>query len=74
MRFTTVFALLTTLAIAVSATFPDAPQLDTNAKRFAAGLKTPLPPQRRNLGTPVYGTHFILFFIEYLRFLISIRC
>ena len=56
MRFTTVFALLTTLAIAVSATFPDALQLDTNAKRFAAGLKTPLPPQRRNLGTPVYGT------------------
>ena len=32
---TTVFALLSTLAIAVSATFPDAPQLDTNAKRFA---------------------------------------
>ena len=56
MRFTTVFALLSTLAIAISATLSDPLQLDTNAKRFASGLKTPLPPHRRNLGTPVYGT------------------
>ena len=53
---------LATLAIAVSATFPDTPQLDTNAKRFAAGLNTTLPPHRRNLGTPVYGTQYFFFF------------
>jgi hypothetical protein len=55
MKFTTVFALLATFALAVSATFSDL-RLDTNAKRFASGLKSPLPPHRRNVGTPVYGT------------------
>ena len=58
MRFTTVFALLATFAFAVSATFTDTSLLDTNAKRFASGLKTPLPPHRRSLGTPVFGKNF----------------
>ena len=57
MKFTTVFAVLATLVTAVSATFSDASALDTNAKRFAQGLKIPLPPVRRGYhGTPVYGT------------------
>ena len=54
MKFTTVFAVLATLATAVSATFSNPSLLDTNAKRFAAGLP-PLPPARRSLGTPTYG-------------------
>lgn len=55
MKFATVFGVLATLATAVSATFSDASLLDTNAKRFASGLRSPLPPVRRSLGTPVYG-------------------
>jgi hypothetical protein len=54
MKFTTVFAVLATLATAVSATLSD-DTLNTNAKRFASGLRTPLPPHRRNVGTPTYG-------------------
>lgn len=52
MKFATVFAVLATVATAVSATFSSIPQ-DTNAKRFALGLK-PLPPVRRD-PSPSYG-------------------
>jgi hypothetical protein len=56
MKFTTVFAVLATLATAVSATLSGA-HLNTNAKRLANGL-TPLPPVRRGQphgGTPTHG-------------------
>lgn len=54
MKFTTVFAVLATLATAVSATLSD-DLLNTNAKRLASGL-TPLPPHRRGYGgSPTYG-------------------
>ena len=57
MKFSTVFAVLSTLATAVSATFSEGSALDTNAKRFASGLLSPLPPVRRgHKGTPTYGT------------------
>ena len=59
MKFSTVFAVLATLATAVSATLSVGSELNTNAKRLAAGLG-PLPPMRRGHdhghgGTPTYG-------------------
>ena len=53
MKFTTVFAVLATLATAVLATSPDSSLLNTNAKRLANGM-VPFPPARRSVGTPTY--------------------
>lgn len=47
MKFTTVFAVLATLATAVSATLSD---FNTNAKRLANGMAL-LPPARRGTAT-----------------------
>lgn len=62
MKFSTVFAVLATLATAVSATLSGSPELfNTNAKRLANGLG-PMPPVRRgdhhgdhHHGTPTHG-------------------
>ena len=53
MKFTTVFAVLATLAAAVSAAPAPQPELISNAKRLAVGLP-PNPPARRD-GTHVFG-------------------
>ena len=62
MKFTTVFAVITTLVTAVSATLGY--EYNTNAKRLANGMG-PLPPARRGgshgmphgtpHGTPTHG-------------------
>jgi len=59
MKFTTVFAVIVTVATAVSATLTTTQHardmvIDTNAKRFALGL-TPLSPRKISHGSPTYG-------------------
>jgi hypothetical protein len=68
MKFTTVFAVLATLATAVSATLLEAAVLDTNAKRFASGLSPLAPVRRGQKGTPTYSMWMIdnpLYFFIY---------